>query len=152
MDMKTVFDQGTREQLIIRINSLNENSLAQWGRMNVFQMLKHCTRWEEMIHHNKRYKRPFIGLLLGKVFLKNEMKDERPMRRNSPTIPELRITETSGDIESEKRKWVSLINGYAHYSIPDKSFIHPFFGRMTKEQIGYHAYKHTDHHLRQFNC
>ena len=23
--------------------------------------------------------------------------------------------------------------------------------QMTKEQIGYFAYKHTDHHLRQFN-
>jgi len=44
-----------------------------------------------------------------------------------------------------------LINEYSAYSFPDYSFVHPFFGKMTKEQIGYHAYKHIDHHLRQFN-
>jgi hypothetical protein len=105
-----------------------------------------------MILRNKKYKRVFIGLFLGKFFLKKEMRDDSPMRQNNPTIPELKIKETNGDIESEKRKWISLINEYSVYSFPDYSFVHPFFGKMTKEQIGYHAYKHTDHHLRQFNC
>ena len=86
------------------------------------------------------------------LILKNEVKDDRPMRQNNPTIPELRIKETNGDIESEKTKWLSLVNEYGRYSLPDNSFVHPFFGRMTREQIGYHAYKHTDHHLRQFSC
>ncbi|MEJ7683613.1 MAG: DUF1569 domain-containing protein [Segetibacter sp.] len=74
------------------------------------------------------------------------------MRRNNPTIPELKIKETNGDFELGKGKWLSLINEYSHYSFLDNSFVHPFFGKMTKEQIGYLAYKHTDHHLRQFNC
>ncbi len=150
--MNTVFEKSTREKLISRINALNENSSAQWGKMNVYQMLRHCILWEEMILHNKKYKRVFIGLFLGKFFLKKEMRDDSPMRQNNPTIPELKIKETSGDVESEKRKWISLINEYSAYSFPDFSFLHPFFGKMTKEQIGYHAYKHTDHHLRQFNC
>ena len=150
--MHTVFEESTREKLISRINALNENSTAQWGKINVYQMLRHCTLWDEMILRNKKYKRVFIGLFLGKFFLKKEMRDDSPMRQNNPTIPELKIKETNGDIESEKRKWISLINEYSVYSFPDYSFVHPFFGKMTKEQIGYHAYKHTDHHLRQFNC
>ncbi len=150
--MKTIFDKSTRDELINRINALNENSTAKWGKMNVYQMLKHCTLWQEMILRNKKYKRAFIGLCLGKMFLKNEVKDDRPMRQNNPTIPQLKISETNGDIKSEKTKLVSLMNEYSHYSFPDFSFVHPFFGKMTKEQIGYHAYKHMDHHLRQFNC
>jgi hypothetical protein len=150
--MKSIFDKTTREVLINRINALNENSQAQWGSMNVYQMLKHCTLWEEMILRNKKYKRQFIGILLGKMLLKKELGNENPMRQNNPTIPELKIKETSGDIESEKRKWISLINEYTQYSFPDNSFVHPFFGKLTKEQIGLHAFKHTDHHLRQFNC
>jgi len=39
---------------------------------------------------------------------------------------------------------------YDHYS--NDGFIHPFFGKLTKEQAGYMAYKHIDHHLRQFNA
>jgi len=151
-EMKTIFDKSIRDELVIRINTLNGNSTARWGKMNVYQMLKHCALWEEMILRNKKYKRAFVGLLLGKMLLKNELKDDSPMRRNNPTIPELRVKERDGDIEFEKRKWISLIHDYSHYSFPDNSFVHPFFGKMTKEEIGYHAYKHTDHHLRQFNC
>lgn len=150
--MKTVYDPLTRDELTIRIQALNEQSRALWGKMNVNQMVTHCVLWDEMILHNKIYKRQFIGLLLGRMLLKNELKDARPMRKNNPTIPELRIRQVDGDIENEKKKWVTLINEYAHYSFPDNSFVHPFFGKMTKQQIGYHAYKHTDHHLRQFNC
>ena len=40
--MKTIFDQSTRDHLISRINKLSEESTAQWGRMNIYQMVKHC--------------------------------------------------------------------------------------------------------------
>ncbi|MBO9699073.1 MAG: DinB family protein [Sporocytophaga sp.] len=149
--MKTVFEKSTRDELIQRINSLSQDSKANWGKMNIYQMLKHCVLWEEMVLQNKRYKRPFIGLLLGRFMLKNELKD-RPMRRNNPTIPELMISETFGDFAQEKARWISHLNKYESYKYPDNSFIHPFFGKMTKEQIGYQAYKHSDHHLRQFGA
>jgi hypothetical protein len=42
-NMKTVFDKTTRDELISRINALNENDKAGWGRMNLYQALKHCT-------------------------------------------------------------------------------------------------------------
>ena len=32
------------------------------------------------------------------------------------------------------------------------SAIHPFFGPLTHEGWGRLAWKHTDHHLRQFGC
>jgi len=146
--MKTIFDKTTRDELIVRINTLNENSTAQWGKMNISQMLKHCTLWEEWIASNKKHKQQFIGRLFGKMALKNVLKDDAPLRRNTPTLPELRIKD-NGDVESEKKKWIALIEQNAHFSNPE--FVHSFFGKMTKEQIGQMAYKHTDHHLRQFN-
>jgi hypothetical protein len=146
--MKTIFDETTRAELISRINKLSEESAAQWGRMNIYQMVKHCRLWEEMMLGRKRYKRAFIGRLFGKMALKTVLKDESPLRRNTPTLPELRITE-NGAVSGERVKWIALIEEYGHYSSPD--LVHPFFGRMTKEQIGYMVYKHIDHHLRQFN-
>ena len=147
--MKTIFEKATRDELIVRINTLNENSIAQWGKMNIYQMLKHCTLWEEMISGRIKCKRVFIGRLFGKMALKNVSKDETPMMRNAPSSSELIVKESGGDVASERTKWIASIEGYTHFSNAD--FIHPFFGKMTKEQIGYHAYKHTDHHLRQFN-
>jgi hypothetical protein len=38
---------------------------------------------------------------------------------------------------------------YAHF--PHPVVFHTFFGKITKEQAGQLAYKHADHHLRQFN-
>ena len=144
--MNTIFDPATRNELIARINSLNENSTAQWGKMNVYQMVKHCIGFEEMALGKKKYKRKFIGYLFGKMALRNIV-SEKPLVRSTPTLPELRIKE-NGDV-LQKEKWIALIEEYAHFSNHD--FVHPFFGKMTKEQIGYMAYKHTDHHLRQFN-
>jgi Protein of unknown function (DUF1569) len=147
--MKTIFDKTTREELISRINSLNENSSAQWGKMNVYQMLKHCTIWEEMILGKKKYKQLFMGRLFGKMALRNNLKDEKPLGRNSPTMPGFKITE-NGNVEEQKKKWIALIEEEKDFANHD--FVHPFFGKMTKEQIGHFAYKHTDHHLRQFNA
>jgi len=147
--MKTIFDKATRDELIARINTISEDSKAQWGKMNIYQMLKHCTVWEEWMQGGGKNKRAFVGLLFGRIALRSVMKDESPLKRNTPTLAEFRIKEHSGDIESEKKKWIILIDQYAHYS--NTGFVHSFFGKMTKEQVGYMAYKHTDHHLRQFN-
>jgi Protein of unknown function (DUF1569) len=149
--MKTIFDKTTRDELINRIDSLNEKGIAQWGKMNIYQMLKHCTLWDEWILGNNKpiYRQTFIGRIFGKMALKDMIKDESPLRRNVPTLAELKVIEKNGDTVLEKKKWIALIENYADYSNPN--FIHSFFGKMTKEQVGYLAYKHTDHHLRQFN-
>ena len=148
--MKTVFDKATRDELTSRINSLSENNRAVWGKMNLYQALRHCILWDEWILSGKNNKQVFIGRLFGKMALKKVLKDENPLARNTPTLPELKIKETTGDIEAEKKNWIALINDYAYFSNP--VFIHSFFGQMTKEQVGQMAYKHADHHLRQFNC
>jgi hypothetical protein len=148
--MKTIFDITTREELINRINMLNENSTAQWGKMNIYQMLKHCTLYEEMLLGKKKFKRIFLGRLFGKIAMKDLIGNESPIKRNLPTIPEIKVKEDKGNIASEKQYWITLIEEHAQCS--NTEFVHAFFGKITREQSGYLAYKATDHHLRQFNC
>jgi len=150
--MKTIFDKATRAELIGRINTLDETRTARWGTMNVYQMLRHCTLWEAWIQGTPRrtYKQAFIGRVFGTMALNNMTKDDKPLKKNIPTTKEFKIRETNGDVAAERRRWVALVEAYEHYSNPD--FIHDFFGRMTREQVGQLAYKHTDHHLRQFGA
>lgn len=148
--MKTIFDKSTRDALITRIDTLDENSKAQWGKMNIYQMLKHCVVCEEMYLGKKQYKRTLLGYLFGKIGLKKLLKDETPIEKNAPTDPAFKIKESNGDVAAEKKKWIALTEEYAHY--PNKELVHWFFGPMTKEQVGYFVYKHTDHHLRQFGA
>jgi hypothetical protein len=150
--MKTVFDKSIRDELISRINSLTINSKAQWGKMNVCQMAKHCTIWDEWVlgKNNPVYNRSFLGLIFGRIALKGMVKDDRPIKKNMPTTRAFIVKDKNGDIEHQKRLWIKLITEYEHFSNP--RFIHDFFGKMTVEEIGVFAYKHSDHHLRQFNA
>lgn len=145
--MKTIFDLKIVAELVGRINSLEANSQAQWGKMDAYQMLRHCTLSEDMFQGKKACKRLLIEKLFGSMVLKGILKNENPMKKNQPTHPEMKITGT-GNFENEQVKWVELLQEYTSFS--NNNFIHPFFGNMTKEQIGNYVYKHTDHHLRQF--
>ncbi|WP_215222634.1 DUF1569 domain-containing protein [Echinicola shivajiensis] len=148
--METIFDKKTREQLITRIEQISEEKKPIWGKMNVFQMLKHNTYWNEWIigSDNHIYKQAFIGKIFGKIALKRMIKDEKPFDKNIPTSDQFKVKESNGNFVAEKSKWISLLNEYESYNNPN--FVHDFFGKMTTEQIGILVYKHTDHHLRQF--
>ena len=145
--MKTIFDDANRQQLVARIGMLNDNSKAQWGKMTVYQMLKHNTLWEEMMLSNKQCKQVFIGRLFGKTALKSMVKDDTPMKKNMPTVKGFDV-KGNGDVAAEKSKWVMLLQ--QHAQLHAAGSWHPFFGFVTREQGGCLAYKHTDHHLRQF--
>jgi hypothetical protein len=148
--MKTVFEASTREELTKRINSITDNNKALWGKMNAYQMVKHCALCDDMYHGKIPMKRVFIGYLIGKMILKKSLKDEAPFAKNSPTSPLLYTNKASGEMEEQKKVWLSSIERYANYQ--DINFVHPFFGPMTREQIGLFVYKHADHHLRQFGA
>lgn len=148
--IKTIFDTVTREEIIARIDAITPQATSQWGTMNLYQMLTHCARWEEMILRKKMYKRSFIGRFIGRSVLKSILKADLPLRRSMPTIPELVVVETTGSVPAAKAKWISLLSEYSQYS--DLKYLHPFFGKMTNEEIGLLVYKHADHHLRQFSC
>lgn len=146
--MKTVFDESTRKELATRIRSLQDSSKPEWGKMTLYQMLLHCIKCEEFYQGKISEKRSFIGRIFGRMALKSLLNDGQTFRKNSPTGASFKITDTTGDLEVAKEKWIELINEYAGYE-PDL-FMHWFFGKMTKEQVGYFVYKHADHHLRQF--
>ncbi|HET7115316.1 MAG TPA: DinB family protein [Hanamia sp.] len=146
--MKSVFEKETRDEVIYRINSLNEKSLALWGKMNIYQMLAHNAMWQQLMLGKVKSKRVFMGRIFGKAALKNALKDESPLRKNTPTTPEVMAREKSGDLEMQRKKWIKELEEYANYSSTE--FVHPFFGKMTRQEVGYFVYKHSDHHLRQF--
>lgn len=148
--MQDIFNQSTIEEFKSIINNISEKSTAEWGKMNVYQMLKHCTENDKMLTGERKFRRLFIGRIFGKMSLKSSVKDNEPLSHNSPTHPELVIKE-DGSVASQKQEWLSVLEGY--YSKPSSTFddfTHPFFGKMTSQEISKFAYKHIDHHLRQF--
>jgi len=150
--MKTIFDKSTRDELTNRINSINENSQPVWGKMNVYQMTKHCIIWNEWVlgRGNFVYKQEFLGKIFGKMALRSNTKDDKPLSKNMPAGRAFTIKEKGGDLKTQITIWTNHIIAFEHFA--NDHFIHDFFGKMTNEQIGIFAYKHNDHHLRQFKA
>lgn len=153
--MRTIFDESAREEIIGRINQLSESNKGQWGKMHLTQMLRHCIKWDHWIqgsgeYQNHKYHQAFIGKIFGKMALKSMIKDDSPLKQNMPAGKEHEASAEPGNLEQQKKTWMELITGYNRFSNP--GFIHDFFGKMNPEQIGILAYKHADHHLRQFNA
>lgn len=151
--MKTVYDQSVRDELLQRVQLLNENSRANWGKMNVFQMVKHCNIWNEWVlgkgfFTDYEYRQDLLGKIFGKWGLRSNTKDEQPISKNMPAGKMFFTKDKEGHLEAEKALWIRFIAEYERFSNPN--FIHDFFGKMSDEQIGLFVYKHFDHHLRQF--
>lgn len=150
MKLKSLFDPAVRIELVGRIQSLTENSTAQWGKMNVQQMARHCIIWNQWVlgPSDLPYKQSLLGKVFGKMALKSNLNDDRPLQRKMPAGKGFTVKAETSPLEPLKEQWVATIQAYEKYSNP--AFVHDFFGEMTQEQIGQFGYKHMDHHLRQF--
>jgi len=147
--MKSLFDPETQSEIVGRINSLSSRHTALWGKMNVYQMVKHCVLAERH-YHGQLPVDASAGLNLadGPKWLNLLLGDDQPMRQNAPTNKAFVVEEVDGDLEAEIVAWKAYITAYKLYNA--KKYSHWFFGDMTRQQLGELAYKHNDHHLRQF--
>lgn len=148
--MKTIFEKEIIDDFVNRINKVNSQSRPLWGKMNSFQMLKHCSECTKSNLGERTDKRPFISYIFGRMTLNKIVKDDKPVGINSPTFAGFVIKE-NGDVEHQKKQLISLVKKYATRDVSSfEGTVHPFFGKMTAHEIGILDYKHLDHHLRQF--
>ncbi len=150
--MKTILEEATRQELVTRITGLSPAHNAQWGKMDVVRMVKHCVLWNHWVQGTApfAYKQEWLGKIFGRMALRSTVSNDKPLGKNVPAGKAFTIKDGSGDLSRLKQTWIEQIGSYASYSNPH--FIHDFFGHMTTEQIGIFVFKHTDHHLRQFGA
>ena len=147
--MKSIFVKSVQQEILTWIEFLNESSKPSWGKMTVAQMVRHCIICERYYKGEVSVKRSALGRVLGGVAIKAILKDENSsFSKNASTSSEFLVSENGLNLEAEKNHWKDLIAGYDNFS--QNSFMHWFFGKMTKEQLGQFIYKHSDHHLKQF--
>lgn len=146
--MSTLLDSATATDFTNRINKLTPATQRLWGKMDVAQMMAHCTTALEMAAGTTVHKRAFIGRILGGIFKKDMMSD-KPMGKGLPTLKEMVYVDVR-DFEDEKQKLIMEVRTFAQTGRNMKEHIHPFFGRMTTDEWGHTAAKHLDHHLKQF--
>lgn len=147
--MNNLFEKEAIDEIRGRIEQLNNDSLALWGKMNVAQMLAHCSGALDMASGNINPSRLLIGKIIGSLF-KPTYYNEKPFSKDSPTDKLIVITDER-NFNLEKDKLLETIDNF-HKGGEEQctSHPHPFFGKLSASQWSIGMYKHLDHHLRQF--
>jgi hypothetical protein len=150
--MKNLFHPSAADETCARLASLRPDSPRQWGTMTPAQVLAHCSRAMEMAVGDRKPKRMFIGRFVGPFIKRLAIGDESPLRRNTPTAPDLVVSDNP-DFPVEQRRLETLVRRFADGG-PQAATTHPhtFFGSMTPDEWSVLMYKHLDHHLRQFGA
>ncbi|MFA5405310.1 MAG: DUF1569 domain-containing protein [Ignavibacteria bacterium] len=147
--MKNLFNEIDKSELIERINKLTPDTKPEWGKMNVSQMLEHCTVSVKLAlgeinpEVNEEYLR--LGKLVkGKVF------ETDVFLKELPTSKEFKII-VDGNFKINKDTFIDYLNKFAETDINiEINGSHPFFGILTMEEWSKLIWKHTNHHLIQF--
>jgi hypothetical protein len=150
--MKNLFDPATADEVKSRLLNLRPESERLWGTMNAAQAVAHCCGGLEMALGDTRPRRMLIGRILGGLIKRLALGNDEPMRRNSPTVPELVVADAR-ELDAERQRLCGLIDRFAAAGAAGcTTHPHSFFGRLTPREWAVLMYKHLDHHLRQFGA
>ncbi|WP_298239198.1 DUF1569 domain-containing protein [uncultured Algibacter sp.] len=145
--MKSLFNTEVHQEIIKRIETLNEETKPNWGKMSVGQMVWHCQGPLNIILKKNDY--GMKPSWFAKVFFKKSLYNDKPWSKGLPTAKFLKTKELKSLVE-EKATLVSLLNELHTHKDKKEWDPHPAFGEFTAAQWGQMQYKHLDHHLRQF--
>lgn len=149
--MKNLFELETVDEVLGRINRLQPTNQRQWGKMDVSQMMAHCSAAFDMAAGRMIPPRMFIGRVLG-PFFKSVYTNEKPFSRNSPTAAQLLIPDQR-DFAREQERLKTCVRQFQEGGEAQCTrHPHPFFGALTPPEWSRGMYKHLDHHLRQFGA
>ncbi len=149
MEIKNLFDMAVKQEITKRINTLSPQSLRQWGKMDVAQMLAHLQVPIGVALGTHIVKGNWLMKLIL-PFFKKMLYDERPWKQGLPTDKTFIMTSEAKDFELERNKLLDMINRFTEANMVNEK--HPIFGRLTKEQWSKASWKHIDHHLKQFSA
>ena len=113
--MKDLFDPMLAEDTRRRILRLRPESEPQWGSLEPAQALAHCTSGLNLATGVLQARpAPFPANLFGRLIKPLVFRDDKPMRRNSPSSPELFSTEATPFVfESERSRLIAAVESFA---------------------------------------
>jgi hypothetical protein len=146
-------NEKDRTELINRINTLGPDSKGNWGKMNVNQMLCHCSdairgslgELGALVDQSSFISRNLIKPLVLYVI---------PIPKDVPTSK--RVDQVNGtgtpptDFESDRETLITLVERLAATPSDFEFGRHFKFGAMNRNEWGIMGAKHIDHHLKQF--
>ena len=128
--MRTIADPAIRHDLVARLSRLTPDTPRRWGTLTSHEMLCHLGDATAMVLRERPRVVPVDA-------------QRRPLRKALGTRP--------GDFDRDRARVVDGLERLAAAStdLPLEP-AHGFFGAMSTRDWQRWAWKHTEHHLRQF--
>lgn len=152
MSYPNLFSKAECDKAIARINNLTRDTQPQWGKMNVAQMLTHCSVPYAYEFESEKYGKPATGFkrFIMRALLKSTIAGPKPFKRNSRTAPDFIVTDKR-DFDVEKERLVTYIKkveelGPSHF----EGKVTQSIGPLSAQEWNTMFAKHLDHHLTQF--
>jgi hypothetical protein len=149
--MKNLFQPEAVDEILTRIDTLQPAAQRQWGKMNVAQMLAHCSAALDLASGRLILPRLLIGRLIG-PFVKPIYTNEKPFSHSNPTDPNLVVSDARDFAREQAQLKDKVRQFHAGGDAGCTTHRHPFFGALTPQAWSRGMYKHLDHHLRQFSA
>jgi len=149
--MKNLFEGEAVQEIISRVDHLQPASQRQWGKMDVAQMMAHCSAALDMASGELNPPRILIGRLIGS-FIKPIYSNEKPFSRGNPTDKALVVADQRDFSRERDQLKLKVQRFHEGGERRCTRHPHPFFGALTPQEWSRGMYKHLDHHLRQFGA
>lgn len=145
----SIYDSSEYAAMLNRIDQLTIESQPLWGKMNVAQMFAHCAEVQEVMNGKKLKNTPLVARLFRKMIRKAVL-NAKPYGKNTATHPQYAVAKEVDFSASKSRFLDALKQAYESSEEQIESTDHALFGKMSRQEKGWAAFKHHDHHLRQF--
>ena len=132
-----------------RVASLKPDAKARWGRMNAHQMVCHLN---DSFHvaMGEKYASPATSLLTRTLVKFVALYLPLPWPRGVPTRPEIEQGRGGTPPADWERDRSALCNLIKEFAARQTFGTHPMWATMSRSDWQVWAYRHVDHHLRQF--
>lgn len=146
----SLWEDGARAKLLDRLGRLTPDARPRWGRMTAPQMLTHVNDQLRM----SMGELPTVSARLPVRYppLKQLVAYVLPWPKGLPTSPELLARIDRSSWPTEVATFGTLLHRFATRPAGAAWPEHPAFGRLSRRGWGTLAYRHTDHHFRQFGA
>lgn len=146
----TLLEPQAYATMLERLEKLTPQSQAQWGKMDVAQMLAHLAATLELAMSSKPTSWSLIGRLFGGGAKREIL--AKGFSKNSPTDTSIKISNAC-DFAQEKQRLLTQLERFKQGGEAGLTRQpNAFFGPMTPDERARMQYQHLDHHFKQFGA
>jgi hypothetical protein len=146
--MKTLWIRRDCDELIRRLEGLGPDSTARWGKFTAPKMLSHVNdalRMSSGTLQTSLKRTPLRFPILKQIGVYFA-----PWPKGVPTVPELLARGDHATWGAECAAFPEAIAGFVNRPKNAALPLHPAFWRLSRHAWGRLAWRHIDHHFRQF--